>query len=334
MPWKIAQSLVWLLGTFILGALLFEPQLGIHLLWNILIPIAPLFLVVATGFWRNICPLATTALLPQRLGFSKKEKLRLYQEGYLGLIGVCALLLIVPLRHLVFNLNGPATALLIVALVLVALIAGSILNSKSAWCSGLCPVHPVEKLYGMRNRFSFSNAHCESCCKCVAQCPDANAHAKPFPIQTTRCHRLAGLLMVGGFPGYVWGWFHVPDTSGIPTMGQVLTCYGLPLLGLVVSCAIFLLARCFFRAASLHAIFSATAVSFYYWYRLPALFGFGLFPQDGILIDLTSILHPGYIHTIALALSLFFFWWLVLSPPIKQKWLLRPAYAKTLQPPT
>ena len=332
MAWKITQGFVWILGIIIIVALLAHPAHGIDLFWNILIPLTPLLIVLAAGLWRNICPLATTALLPQKWGLSKKEKPSLKLEGCFSLTGVCALLLIVPLRHPVFNLNGPATAILILAIALVAILASAFFNRKSAWCSGLCPIHPVEKLYGMRNRFSFTNAHCDSCCKCVAQCPDANANAKPFSIRTTRCHRLAGLLMAGGFPGFVWGWFQVPDSYGVATFAQLLHCYQQPFMGLIISCALFLLARRFFREDSLTAVFSAAAVSCYYWFRLPALFGFGLFPGDGMLVDLSHTVPAKWIYLSALGLALFCFWWLVLNPQNKRKWLVRPAYAKAAPP--
>ncbi|HEX3024139.1 MAG TPA: hypothetical protein VHP12_02915, partial [Chitinophagaceae bacterium] len=104
--WRIAQSVVWLIGAIILTCLLFFPRIGILLFWNILIPVAPALFVVAVGLWRNVCPLATTNLLPRRLGLSKRKKLNAKQLGKLNLIAVIALYIIVPLRHAVFNNNG------------------------------------------------------------------------------------------------------------------------------------------------------------------------------------------------------------------------------------
>jgi hypothetical protein len=71
MIWRVVQALVWLAGASILFCLLFFPALGIVLFWDILIPVAPLLLVVFTGVWRNVCPMATNALLPRHLGLSK-----------------------------------------------------------------------------------------------------------------------------------------------------------------------------------------------------------------------------------------------------------------------
>ena len=38
--WRIAQLLTWAAGMFIWGALIFKPALGLHLLWNVFIPVA------------------------------------------------------------------------------------------------------------------------------------------------------------------------------------------------------------------------------------------------------------------------------------------------------
>ena len=77
--WRIAQAAVWLVGTAILVCLLFFPPIGVLLFWNILIPVAPALFVVATGVWRNVCPLATTFLLPRHLGLSKRKRVSVSQ---------------------------------------------------------------------------------------------------------------------------------------------------------------------------------------------------------------------------------------------------------------
>lgn len=325
--WRIAQVLVWLVGVFILFNLIFYPTLGIHLFWNVLIPVAPALVVVAVGVWRNVCPLASTALFPRHIGFSKRKKLTIEQTGKLNMIAVIVLFIIVPLRHAVFNTSGLATALLILALALIAIIAGFFFEWKSAWCSGLCPVHPVEKLYGLNNRMSLPNAHCDKCYRCVTPCPDTTPGIHPLSVKKTNYHKLAGFLMVGAFPGFIWGWFQVPDYPGITGVEQLIILYKLPMLGILVSGILFLILKRFFQENILIAVFSAAAVSCYYWYRIPALFGFGIFPGDGMLIDLTEVLSVWSIKVVVIASSLFFFWWIALSKQNKINWAVRPAYA-------
>jgi hypothetical protein len=41
--------------------------------------------------------------------------------------------------------------------------------------------------------------------------------------------------MVGAFPGFVWGWFQVPDYSRITGIEQLIAIYKLPILGLLLT---------------------------------------------------------------------------------------------------
>ncbi len=83
----------------------------------------------------------------------------------------------------------------------------------------------------------------------------------------------------------------------------------------------------FIQERILIAVFSAAAVSCYYWFRLPALFGWGFFPGDGMLVDLTGVLPEWAITVMVVVLTLFFFWWIVFSKQLKISWVIRPAYA-------
>lgn len=325
--WRIVQTLVWLIGITILFYLLFYPTIGIHLFWNILIPIAPALFVVAVGIWRNVCPMATTALFPRHMNFSKRKKLSLSQTSKLNLIAIISLFVIVPLRHAIFNTSGLATAILIISMGLIAVILGLFYEWKSAWCSGLCPVHPVEKLYGLNNRLTLPNAHCNQCYRCVTPCPDSTLGIDSFSSKKTNYHKVSGFLMIGAFPGFIWGWFQVLDYNGVNSIGQLVTIYLMPIIGLLATSILFLILKRFFKEKTLIAVFSTVAVSFYYWFRLPALFGFGIFPGDGMLIDLTGIVPEWSMTVIVFITTIFFFWWIVFKKNNKISWAIRPVYA-------
>jgi len=325
--WRIVQALFWIVGVLILFFLIFYPTIGIHLFWNILIPIAPALLVIGAGVWRNICPMASTSLLPRHLGISKRKKITTLLSGKFNLIAVIALFLIVPLRHAIFDSNGLATAILILSLGLIAVVLGLRYEWKSAWCSGLCPVHPVEKLYGINNKLTLPNAHCKTCHRCVTPCPDSTQEIGPFASKKTMYHRISGFLMVAAFPGFIWGWFQVPDYHGISNIDQLFIIYLLPVIGLLISLVLYLVLKRFISKKTLTPIFAAAAVSCYYWFRVPALFGFGMYPGDGMLIDLTGIV-PEWTATLTVILTtLFFFWWLVIRKRNKISWVVRPIYA-------
>ncbi len=325
--WRIVQLSLVMVGLVIVFSLIVFPTLGIHLFWNILIPIAPLLLVVATGLWRNICPLGTTSLLPRHMNLSKRKKLNVKQTSKINLIAVIALFILVPLRHAFFNMNGLATAILLISFGVIAIILGLHYEWKSAWCSGLCPVHPVEKLYGLKYKLKLPSVHCDLCHRCTTPCPDKTDGINPLLLKKNINQKLVGVLMVGAFPGFVWGWFQVRDFQYITSLYQLISVYIFPVLGLFITTMVYLALQKHIQEKVLTSVFSFLAVACYYWFRIPALFGFGVFPGDGMLIDLTEILPEWIITSVVGGLALFFFWWIVLSKEHHFSWVVRPKYA-------
>ena len=325
--WRYLQTLVFIFGLFILINLIFFQKLGLTLFWNILIPVAPVLLVIAVGVWRNVCPLGSLSLLPRHSGLSKRKRLTVEQSGALSLIAVIALLILAPLRHVLFDISGIATALLIMIVGVIAVITGFYFEWKSAWCSGLCPLYPVEKLYGMSNRFSIPNVQCDQCYRCVTPCPDTTPGYTPFTVAKTTYHKIAGSIMVGGFPGFVWGWFQVPTMKEKLGLEQLLLVYNMPILGLVTTLLFFLILKRFFPTGKLVSVFAASAVSCYYWFKLPSWFGYGVFPGDGMLIDLSGILPEWSLTLLVCTTTLFFFWWIVFNKQNRNSWEIKPAYA-------
>ena len=330
LAWRMAQAAVWVVGAFILFCLLFAPKLGILLFWNILIPVAPALFVVATGVWRNVCPLATTALLPRHWGLSKRKRLSVAQLSKLNLVAVIALFIIVPLRHAVFNSNGLATGILIISMLIAGSVAGFFYEWKSAWCSGLCPVHPVEKLYGGNVLMPMPNAHCSQCMNCVIPCPDSTANMHPAYSKKTISHKISSIMIIGGLPGFIWGWFHVPDQAIITSVSSFFSVYKMPALGFGFTLLLYELLLPILqtrRERMLISIFAAAGVSCYYWYRIPALFGFGNFADDGLLLDLRHVLPAWSLTVITTATTIFFFYWLVIRKQNNISWVTRPQYA-------
>ena len=330
MVWKIIQVIFWFVGLGLFLIMLIKPDLGVVLFWNILIPIAPALLVIGTGVWRNICPLATTALLPDRFGLSKRKKLSSSQRATLSLAGIILLLAIIPLRHILFNNSGQATATIIMAVGILALISGFVFERKSGWCSGLCPVHPVEKLYGGGVAFSVVNAHCNECVKCSVPCPDSTPNFSPVVSSKLKSSKWIENLIVGGFPGYIWGWFQVPDYAASFGWTEVLITYSYPLGAGAITLLMYRLIRDAFPQKNRYHVvnfFAATAVSCYYWFRLPMLLGFGVGETNGMLIDLTLSLPAWSMTLLNLGTTAFFFWWMLIRKKKKASWALRPVYA-------
>lgn len=331
LAWKTIQILLWLIGVTIVGLLIVKPDLGILLFWNLLIPIAPAIVVIIPGVWRNICPMSSTALLLTKLGLSKQKKLSTNNSGMLFAIGVIALILIVPLRHLLLNTSGTATAAMLLITAAIAIVMGFKYQWRSGWCASLCPIHSVERLYGSTPAFTTDNAHCTTCEKCTSVCPDSTKQMTAVITRNISMEKLAGLVMTGGFVGYIWGWYHVPDYLQVG-FWQVFTAYAWPLGCGLISLTIYLSIRTQLAPAAIkemNKVFATSAIICYYWYRLPSLIGMGLFPNDGVLINLSGVLPWWFPVLLKVASAMFFIWFMFIRNKNRQKrsWNVRPEYA-------
>ncbi len=330
--WKVAQVLLWFIGVIIVALLLFKEEIGIMIFWNFLIPVAPAILVVFPGVWRNICPMSSTALFPKKLKLATVRKISLKSQGYLYLLGVIALLAIVPLRHLQLNINGTATAIMLLTAALVAIIMGLFVEWRSGWCATACPIHSVERLYGSTPLFTTDNAHCSSCEQCVSVCPDATKQMTSALTRNITSERLAGLVMTGGFFGFIWGWYQVPDYRGAIDVNTVISAYTWPLACGLASLLVYLIIKEMLNTQQtqfLNRVFATASVACYYWYRIPSLFGVGIYPTDGVLIDLSASLPLWFPLASQLISASFFVWFMMIRPYKKSKksWSIRPAYA-------
>jgi hypothetical protein len=335
--WRAAQMAVLATGFGIFLALLFLPDVGRHALWNVLITAAPALFVIAPGLWRNVCPLASVALLPHHLSFSQNRRLSPGWQDWLSLGGVALLLVIVPARHVLLDSDPQATAWTLAALGAAALLGGFFFDRKSGWCNSLCPVLPVEKVYGQKPWLTVANAHCGECRNCTIPCPDSASGTNVAFASERRSRRLVVNVSVGGLPGFVWGWFHVPVYRDGVGLQEVLAAYGSPWGTMLISLGVFWALRVYLgprKEAILACVFAAAAVSCYYWYRIPALVGYGLFPPDGLLLDLRQVV-PAWSVTLAqVAVTAFFVWWLVIRQPPSAVWAVRPPYAAMESPKT
>lgn len=317
--WVALQAAMLLVGVILVNLLLFWPAVGIALMWNLLIPVAPALVTISPGLWRNICPMATFHMLPQKLGISRSIRMPAWGSAALGLISVILLFAIVPMRRIGLNVDGPSTAIMLLSAAFVAFAMGSLFEMRSGWCTSLCPIHPVERLYGTNPAITFKNARCNLCEGCSNPCPDSTPELTPTAGMPTRIQQFLGNFLVGSFPGFVWGWFQVKDYAPDQVDSHaVLTAYAWPLGACLVTYTLFRIGEYSLRhkheaRTVMHRAFAAAAISTYYWYRLPG-------PAD---------LLPDWFPLVShLVTTPFFFWFLVLRSP-KVSWLKRPVMAST-----
>ena len=319
--WRVLQYFMLCVGMVTVALLLIRPDLGIPLMWNVLIPAAPALVTIAPGLWRNICPMATMHQLPKHLGISQYRKMPEWMAAGFGLIGVIGLFILVPFRQLGMDTTGPMTAVMLILAAATAWTMGALFEARCGWCNTLCPIHPVEKLYGTVPAMTFKNARCDLCENCISPCPDSTPAMTPTNIGSTKLQQFLGRFVVGSFPGFVWGWYQVPDYPWDQVgIHEVLTAYGWPYVAALVSYVIFqrterALSRHESARQTLHRVFAAAAVSTYYWYSLP-----------GVASSLGSLPYwfPLVSHMVTTS---FFFWFLVFRSPKGASWLIRPTMA-------
>jgi nitrite reductase (NADH) large subunit len=253
-----------LVGIAIL--LVVDPHDGLKLWWGVLIPALPLLWLVAPGIWRNVCPLAATNQLPRTAGFSRAATPPPWFRRVAPLAGMGLFLAAVLSRPVVFNNSGPATAALILGALGGALAGGVLLKGKSGWCSSICPMLPVQRMYGHAPFVLERNDHCAPCVGCAHNCYDFNPRAAlladlheadPHDANTRK-------IFAGAFPALVIAYFTAPD----PAVGGVADHYVHLLLAIGAGVGSFFVLETVLRisAARLAAVYGAAAITLFYWY--------------------------------------------------------------------
>jgi hypothetical protein len=330
--WAVLQTTLLLFGFALAGLLWFWPAVGIAIMWNVLIPAAPALVTLAPGLWRNICPMSTFSMLPKKLGFSLRMRMPEWLAAGLVLISLIALYAIVPLRHIMLDTGGPATAIMLAAAAGLALGLGMLFEGRSGWCTTLCPIHPVEKLYGTAPLYTPKNARCTVCDFCTVPCPDTTPSMTPAVTSNNPLQQLMATLFIGSFWGFVFGWYQVPDYTGHIGMAEIVETYFWPLAGAFVSFAIYNAIDVWFIESKearklLQAVFAAGAVSTYYWFRIPMLVGLGAFPGTGLLYDLSAVLPPWFAMASHALTTTLFFWLLAIRGNSGLRWQQRIPFA-------
>jgi nitrite reductase (NADH) large subunit len=242
-------------------------------LWSAIIPVLPAAFLVNVQLWRNVCPLATLTLLP-----GDKRGSRRLSEGAVraaGVAGVLLLVILVPARRMLFNVDGPVLALTVAAVGVLALCAGLAYERKAGFCNAICPVLPVERLYGQRPLVRVPHVRCATCTQCTERgCIDLSYAGS---VRTALGpQRLTGGWMLSpfgafasSFPGFIVGYYtttNVPPAGTLAVYGHVLQSMALSFLVVAV------LARVFRIGARLGVILlGATAAALYYWFAARAV---------------------------------------------------------------
>lgn len=216
------------LCAFVVG-LVATPDQALDIFWNGAVPLLPAVFLLSPPLWRNVCPLATLNMAGSGWGErSTRRKRRPSELRTWGGAGIAVLFLLVPARHLLFNTSGPALAGAVIGVGVLSLLLGLRFANKAGFCNAICPVLPVERLYGQSPMLRVANPRCVPCVTCSARgCMDRSPEsaldeAMDFPRTGAHWLRSPFGSFAVAFPGFVFGYFQVTDV----TLAQAATVYG------------------------------------------------------------------------------------------------------------
>lgn len=261
------------IGTALgLAVVLFvRPEVGLFFFWRVMIPMVPLLFFVAPAFWRNICPMAALNQTPRLFGFTKGLTPPQWMQRYGYLIAVSLFLVLVSTRKVLFNTNGPALAVLILAALTAAFVMGDLFRGKSGWCSSICPLLPVQRIYGQTPFVNVTHAHCEPCLGCTKNCYDLNPKNAYLAdlYDDDRQFALFRRAFVGLFPGFILAFYLVPNPPAIPVWQMYAMLAAAGVFSMLTFFAVEAVTR--HTGSKITVLYGALALNLYYWFNAVTL---------------------------------------------------------------
>jgi len=271
--WGALRALALAAALGMAALLLTRPELGLYLMWRVAIPLVPLLFLVAPGLWRNLCPLAAMNQLPRLGGFTRGLTHTPLIREYSYVVGMLLLFALASARKYLFNHGAGATAALILGALGLAFAGGVLFKGKSGWCSSLCPLLPVQRLYGQTPFVAIANAHCRPCVGCTKNCYDFNPSVAYLADQYDGDRQYVGYrrFFAAVFPGFVLAFYLLPAP---PQIGLAQMYLGFALY-MGASLALFAFLDTFLKATpnTLTVLFGAAAFNIYYWFSAVTLAG-------------------------------------------------------------
>jgi nitrite reductase (NADH) large subunit len=269
--WTTAQWVGVLATLLLLAGLIARPDTALTVLWNVLIPLVPASLLISPALWRNTCPLATLSMAANR----SDRTLSATMLRRAGLMGILLLALMVPARRFLFNTDGTALAITIAAVVVLAIILGTAFQLKAGFCNAVCPVLPVERLYGQHPLVRVGNPRCTPCTMCTATgCLDLNPRKSIARTVGDSYHSSAWLTggygtFAAAFPGFVIGYYTTQDGSWASAGSVYLNVAMWAAISYVTTLIVVSTMKA--NAARTMTVLAAAAIGLYYWYAAAAV---------------------------------------------------------------
>ena len=267
--WNGIRAVV-VVGMLVLEvALVVAPETSLKIVYFALIPLLPITFMAAPGIWRNICPFASANQIPRRFGFTLGRTLPAWVQRHGMLIQVALFTGIVLLRPFVFDHSGPATAMLLLSAMTIAFVGGVVFKGKSGMCHSICPLSPVQRVYGQSPALLVANTHCQPCVGCAKNCNDFNPKAAYLADLTDEDPQYAGYrkLFVAAFPGIIAGYFLPPADVSLALTGAYFV------VSILVSMGSFFLLDALLALSeyTLTTFYAIAALNLFYWCVIPRI---------------------------------------------------------------
>ena len=271
--WVMAKWTLLAAFLALIVTLFSAPRGGLLVLWYVAVPLLPALFLINAEIWRNVCPLATLNTLVRD---EDGRPLGPRASRIAAVVGVAVLLVAIPLRVALLNESGFATGVLLAAMGIFALVSGIPFQRKAGFCNSVCPVLPVERLYGQAPLLGVRNVRCTPCQACTrAACYDLNPGRSALQIMGAGAAERHWTLLPFGvfalaFPGVIVGYSLA--TLGGAGVGAVAVGGGLSWLVLT---SVFVLRRVT-PASGLLAAAVLSAATFYWFTPAAVSEGLGL----------------------------------------------------------
>jgi hypothetical protein len=273
--WRAGRVTALVIAAGLIAGGVAAPEATLAVWWNVIVPILPASFLVSPALWRGVCPLATA----NELGSRRSRRAIPTPEAAtaLSVAGLALFTILVPARHVLFNQNGPAVSLTAVAILALAFALGVRFPIRSGFCNGICPILPVERLYGQTALVTIGRGRCDTCNVCTPRgCLDL-AGDKSMAQSLGPARRNHGWMRTPfgmfalGFPGFVLGYFLMPDAAFTPAFAEWL----IPLACAASSAAFgsLVIVASGATAAQAVATLAAVAVATYYWFAARSIAG-------------------------------------------------------------
>jgi hypothetical protein len=212
----------------VLVTLAIHPALGLKLVWSLIIPAAPLIFFLMPNVWTNLCPFAIIQSIPRRMNYSRKKELTEKQTRWLRMLGWGLLFVLVPARHFLYNHDASALLLTTLVLAAVVLFFGYNYKGLSGWCMGVCPIRPVEMMYGQFTPERCRPEVCTVCEQCNVNCSRNNVRKR----EVLERNNTGFKYFIFSFPGFVLGYYLTGPDMNLASLYGVI--YGLSLVSLAL----------------------------------------------------------------------------------------------------